>query len=520
MWSTRIPLRHHQRFSRSALSEEVTDLGASQLAKWVTLFAITLTWVNGSVAQVMVSPEFTKEERQKRATDAADLEMLLSPAQEPVPALRHRLWPSPEDRRPASPMAMFHRAMMRSVEQRRRFDVQAHDALAETPIVQLDSPEANEFVDSYCRYVVEELRRGENLMRIDYDLNLQRESTAGVVSFLLPEIQEARSLARRVALSARLALAQGRHDDAVADLRVGFRLAQITGRSTDFAVGRLVGFAITELMLGVVEEAIQIDGCPNLYWALASLPIEELTETQRAIEQESLWIRRVAGLSENLPDSAIGEHESRRLLKRFADDVEQIIPKPSGRSRLAQRQLIDFAAGIIVVGTSESAREYLAQETGWGEKANQLSAPEAVLRTMQVKAQRLSNESEKWSYLPEDVAAQASDFDPRSIPASSHLDVLSELARVLQPAIKSVRKSSNRVQQVHHWLVTIEAIRMHASRYGTLPDTLETLRPVPAWLDPLTGEAFLYKKLSPSQASLSRTGSSPVMLRMNPSSAD
>ena len=102
-----------------------------------------------------------------------------------------------------------------------------------------------------------------------------------------------RTLARVLSLRARLAIREQRWDDLVDDCRVGFRLAEVAGHSTDFLVGRLVGFAIANTMMEVIEQAIQQPGCPNLYWALASLPSARLFETRNSLEFESILISRV-----------------------------------------------------------------------------------------------------------------------------------------------------------------------------------------------------------------------------------
>lgn len=69
---------------------------------------------------------------------------------------------------------------------------------------------------------------------------------------------------------------------------VGFRLSEYLGQG-DAIIQDIVAISRSQAMCYVVREAISTPGCPNLYWALATLP-EPTVSIRRAIDLECLGI--------------------------------------------------------------------------------------------------------------------------------------------------------------------------------------------------------------------------------------
>jgi hypothetical protein len=74
----------------------------------------------------------------------------------------------------------------------------------------------------------------------------------------------------------------------------------------------------------------------------------------------------------------------------------------------------------------------------------------------------------------------------------------------LTPSVYSAHKSGLRGMQQYNFLLTLEALRMHAAETGELPKSIDALRPVPAWRDSLTQTNFGYQRTKPNSATITR----------------
>lgn len=471
----------------------------------VRLLSTSLLCVTVSItqAQVLVSPP--KPANPKASDRSQPQRLALHPQAHPDPLLRYRLWPAPELRRHQNPAPMVTRAVILSLQvpanARKQFS-QNYGDWADLPLDELPREEIHKVLDRYAS-ALSELRRLENLVRLEYNLQLDQLSAPEMIQTLLPELQEMRQLARLLSLRARVAVAEGRWNDAVDDCRVGFRLAEIAGHSTEFLVGRLVGFAISRMMFLVIEEAIQQPGCPNLYWALASLPEDRLFETRDSIEFESVMLSRIFSAAGPLPDRAIGESAARDGIRRLIHEANLTLR--SGGDQEATSTLSELLAGMYVVTLAEPSRDLLAETEQWGERARQLSASEAVLRASNLKFQRVRDRWVAWSMLPPELW---DDYEPERQAAfgfdEARTDLLVSLVSSLSPAVNAARVAGRRTFQHRNMLLTLEAIRMHAADEGGLPMTIEKLRPVPAWTDAIANKPFGYHRTSATTATLTR----------------
>ncbi len=91
------------------------------------------------------------------------------------------------------------------------------------------------------------------------------------VELLLPEIQNMRSLIRLVALKIRLAVADGKIDEAIDWLQTGYAMARHVSEGPILLQG-LVGVSMAVAMTKPLEDIIQAPGVPSLFWALADRP--------------------------------------------------------------------------------------------------------------------------------------------------------------------------------------------------------------------------------------------------------
>ena len=456
--------------------------------------ALLLTW--GTVCECLA--------QDKRSSDEPPRVLRLYPAAEADPPLRYRLWPAAALREERSSAVFVNRAVMLSMQAqndpaKRQAFTDRYNEWSEMELTKLPRDEVRKFLDQYAQTSLRELARAENLMQVDYDLRLDELGAVAMVQTVLPELQEMRQLARLLSLRARLAIAERRWDQAVNDLRLGFRLGEIAAHSTDFLVGRLVGYAISNLMLDAIEEAIQLPDCPSLYWALASLPEEHLFEVRDSVEFESGLITRLMG-RQALPDKVIGAEAARAEIRRLAKEVHMIVNYDE-RSDLTLPSLF---SGLYVVAMADDSRDFLAT-TAWGEDAFKLSAPEAVLRATLLKYSRARDQWVKWGMLPDELWSEYRAERDAAIRATESGDPVLAVINLLTPAVDAAHQASRRLRQTRNLLISIEALRLHAASAGGFPESTERLRPVPCWQDSIARKPFGYQRTSRTTATLTRS---------------
>ena len=462
-------------------------------------------------AQVMVAPPLQPEKEKPPAEQAKGAEdkpepWRLQPAAEPDPALRYRFWPALHEQVPANPMPFVNRAII--LLQQGDHDEFWKDYMewSDLPLEELPVDDVKAALAEHARVPLKELERAENLMQLEYDLRMQELSIEEMVSTLLPEFQEMRSLARLLRLRGRVAIAEGRWVDLARDIRRGFRLAEVAGHSTDLLISRLIGIAIAHEMMGLVEEAIQQPRSPNFYWALATIP-DRLFEVRRAIQFESAWAERFFPELPKLSDEPIGEAAAQAWLQQLAREAPGLTPFLPASMDPASKQLI---VGALLVTWAEPAREYLAETTDWAESAHGLSSAEAVLRASRLKLNRLQDSWVKWTLLPPELFSEYQHEIEEAMQAeSSPTDPIVAIARTLIPAVETAHRAGRRGLHERNFLLTVEALRMHAAQRGSLPASLNDLQPVPAWSDAMANEPFGYERLAPNRATLSRESRYP-----------
>lgn len=490
---------------------------ALMLAGNVTLEPQTL------VAQTLVSPAFETEgketdgkkpegEPQQKDTSATEILITITPAGAPDPLLRYRLWPAPETRRNVSVDAIISRAIILTIQASHsessnsdagtttdRNEVQDWQTM---PLAQLPIAKVKKYLSQYG-FALNELKRGESLMRTDYELHLQDLTTPELYGTLLPEMQQARQLSRVLALRARVAAAEHRWGDMIDDCRLGFRLADITGTRGHFLISRLVGQAIASVMQEVIEDAITQADPPNFYWALASVPAQHIYETQEAIEFEGSLVSRMIKTVGKLPDAPIGEELARSKLRELMESNTAL----SQTIQPLEAPTTMLLMGTLPIAVAEQSRQLLAKTDQWKNRTEELSNSECVLRATVLEAKRTRDAWIAWSYLPDYLSEKYSDERDKFVNLTH--DSLPGLAKMILmqilPAFDSVTAAELRGIQKHNLLQTLEALRMHAKQTGELPKTIENLRPVPALPDPITQKDFAYIRSSPTTATIERS---------------
>ena len=445
------------------------------------------------------------------ADEPGAVRILISPASEPSPALRYRFWVPEVRREGGNAITNMLRAssLVREIPNRQQLDVQWSEQwppqLDAQPIDQFPKAQAREYLAKY-QQVLSELAEMDKASRIDYEQHWNELKGIDVISVLFPEIQQSRHLARLIQTQARLAIAEGRFEDAIESIRIGFRLSEVVshmGRS--FLIGKLVSIVICRDMLGEVEVLIQQPGAPNLYWALASWP-NELDNLQSATEGEMVAIERMFYRLTELPDEPITDAAWQARISTTTDDLLRMADSTTLNDPEAQKRATALWAGLSLLLYGDRSKELLL--AGQEIKNPNISYSEALVRHTREELMQLLNDYFKWSLLSLDASAYRDRSDALISRARvQSLTPASLIASQTLPSLYSVHDQHRRMVNFRNRLITIEALRAYAAEHNTtlpekLPSQLDEVTTLPAWNTSIDGQAFQYQRTSPTQATL------------------
>ncbi len=425
--------------------------------------------------------------------------MTVSPAAEPRPALKHRMWLRPNELKPGNAAIHYVRSFAENhlsgawKKVREQHGETVYDwgfggiAIEEMPLEEVR--EASAAFDTIVEQFIQPATRCR-----DSDWGLEVEDIKGPVAltFFLPDFQQSRSIARMLAIRTRLAIAEGHYDDAIEHLRMQFRLGRDLGREM-LVVGNLIGIAIEGATQRTVVDLIAAPDSPNLYWALAELP-SPLVDCTEAIRLEMTLGLRVFP---PLMDAETAEHSPKkwaRLVRECAKVFEDISEVEwTGISAPTE----DPKKKLIVLGFSEAAypaaKQRLLDSGMSAERVEQMAVGQVMMIDAAREYRRIADEVEKWWYVPyAEMRAQRLEMDQIWQEDGPPNNAGRAMAGVLLPALQAVRVAKIRPVWKRNALLVIEALRMHAAETGSFPESLDQIEVVPVPRNPITTEPYQY----------------------------
>jgi hypothetical protein len=428
---------------------------------WIVIAFVTgLLAPAGGLAQPVVPPKDGK----------LVVESAVSPAPAAVPALKYLLLPELRDQQPGNQVQAFYKCFM---EQHNFYhdkgEIEKRERWSTAPLADLAREK------DLVGYGGSGLRQADYAARLEsvaWEILLQFKAEG--INLLLPDAQQLRQLAGALRVRARGEIARKEYDAALRTLQTMFALAHTLDEHPTL-IGQLVGIAITNMALGVVEELQQQPGAPSLFWALADLPTPFI-DLRKGMQGERLWLPKDYDLlrkAEPIPES---------VLNRRVKELTEWLTSGEGGKKLTPPAEF-YASQTGNPATVAAMKERLAKLGHKPADLDKLGTLQIAMMDDFARYERYRDDLMKWTNLP--YWELPADLATRKQPEG----VFPELA----PAAFKVIQARARVQQYLSLLQAVEAVRIHAAENGgKVPASLaDTKLPVPA--DPVTGKPFAYE---------------------------
>jgi hypothetical protein len=335
----------------------------------------------------------------------------------------------------------------------------------------------------------------EAARRRRFDLDRDLRNVEDPIAYLLPEIQSMRELARTQSLRCKLAIAEGRIDDALAILGQEYALAYHLGQD-EFLVSNLVGVACAGIAWNDALYLVQHPDTPNLYWAFASLP-RPLVDIRHAMAMERqllfLQLKVLREVNETPRPAGYWRDFLDRLIPQLgymADDLGMRWAKDDPET--ARAALVGFVAAAY-----PAAKRYLIEDCGMARQQVEAYPTAQVVFLAVVRYHEAARDGYfKWIYLPywqAEGKIRGLHFQDLVGMKPNRGGFAAAPAEMLLPAVFAVRHAVARNQQQLAMMQTIEAIRIYGAAHGgRLPATLDDLT-LPAPVEPVTGKPLDYR---------------------------
>ncbi len=423
------------------------------------LFGITLLTAAVALTPLVAYSEPIKEgawlvETNDRGIRVRTLKMTLHPKAEPRPALKHRFLPDEFDMLDGNAAIYYLKAMGFLGQDSARDRIREIHAEATERALSEDKPPDEVPPLSWLSMTPEELpldevkeflrltsfqppllKEAARRRRCDFDRNIRQVEDP--MAYLLPEIQSMRELARAQSLRCRVALAEGRIDDAIAITGQQYAMARHVGQD-EFLVSSLVGIACASIAWDDTLQLLQHPDAPNLYWAFASLP-HPLVDVKRSMAYERQYLYEQFKLLREVD-------ETPRSAGHWRDMLDRLLPQAVGfrRGFHPGNQKARRATGAVFVAMSyPGAKRYLIEECGLpAEQVEAYPTVQVVLLAVVRYYEEARDDVFKWSKLPFWHAGSGAGFGKLQRAKANRGGWTTVLAQSLLPAISAFRTAA------------------------------------------------------------------------------
>lgn len=420
--------------------------------------------------------------------------LTLTPAGESVPAFKYRFTTPIDKTIPGNSITHYLRSfgeggLTRPWETaQKEFGMEIYEwSDLEMKEADIDLEQIRKVSGMFDDYVEAHLQRASICRDTDWGLAVETLRGPESIEFLLPSVQQTRSMARVLVLRNRLAVMEGRYEDALKQLRICYKLGQDVNE-LGFLVSSLVGVAEISMAAEGTLHLIAADNSPNLYWALAGLP-QPIINLRRPMELEaSIGIRYF----NELDDVETAKHspaEWKAILQSVVGRLSRLNALTSYRN--PQGGTPGVPAEEMTVGLSlmsyENAKQRLV-ESGMA-SVEQMPVAQVVLIDAKRRIEFYSQEIEKAYCLPYSQFMKFSATTENRMQAEGRKNLGALIASMISPATQQVRAAGARAESLIYEMMIVESIRNHVSVHAQLPKSLDDLD-LPAPMNPFTGKPY------------------------------
>lgn len=472
---------------------------------------LSCAFVTATCCAYVARADVTYEKSQEGDQQLEIVRLSVTPAPEPVPALRHRFVTRDVDLKSGNAVPYYYRAFMESrstvKQMREKFDDEKQLGLWNTtgedatPIAKLPLDKVREASRMFDSIYSNHLRSAFERSDCEWELGVEDIRGIDIISFLLPEFQDSREVARMMALRTRLAIAEHRYDDAIETMRHQYRLGSDVAK-VPFLVCGLIGIAIDSIGNGTAVDLIANPDSPNLYWALTELP-QPAIDLRRAARFEMGFGPRMFPFIDHADTAEHSPQEWNWLYTKALGDLTNvtgqlsIANQPDVSPQVKDTQVGLAATGLALLGYTHAKARLVAQGMD-PQRVEQMSVGQVMAVYSERVYRKYSDEFEKSWYLPfTDMRFSGQELERRVIEAmpfgtGEDREVL-PIVSFLLPAMYSARSAQVRLERDIAALRVIEALRMYAAEHNRqLPASLEDIKAVPVPLNPATAQPFVY----------------------------
>jgi hypothetical protein len=302
---------------------------------------------------------------------------------------------------------------------------------------------------------------------------------------LLPHLEPlVRGIGRLLWVRAHRQIEQGKPEEAVKTIRLGYEMADKIGRE-GILVSGMVALSVDGMMDECVAELMSRPESPNLYWSLCELPTR-WNVFRRSLDGERQWALTSIP---NLAKVRAGEQLSADEWRGIFANIQRImdLDQTAGHAHLS-----DMVKDTDQETLKTARRDYAAAH---GLSAAQAAEVEPICVLGEYYYHQYELAYDEWFKL-RGLAY------PAMIERSKNFDAWAEKLKQEQPGNLLVQSSPKMVTTVGTFaradrrlaaLVAVEALRTFAAANGgRLPEHLEDVSETPVPPNPMTGRPFAY----------------------------
>jgi hypothetical protein len=451
-------------------------------------FATVLVSVAISCQAVAQAPAKVLSEKEKT------VQITLHPMAQPRPALKHQLLPSFLERRPGNAAVWWNRLPADQTVFLSGFGKEGGlgEKIDKWMDIPLRDPREKEYrvkepevanLASKQHALFSDMEHAAQFETCDWELPIREEN---YFAMRLPGLQQSRTFAKLLSAKVRLEIAEGKYDQAVRSLQVGFAQARHLAQGSTLIHG-LVGMTIASMMTRQIEQFVQQPNAPNLYWSLSTLP-QPLIDLRPGLEAEMnalvLTIPELRDLNKkDLSAEQWRELFAKVVLSLASDDVEQ--------------KFNDVPGVVAVLGLQgyPAAKEYLLAHGHCLAEVEAMPVAKAVLLHLVGVYEEFRDDHFKWLPLPYPQSKERyAEVEAKLRARAQRHEAGVFLANMLLPAIGAVKRKETQMQWTLAHLQIFEALRMYAATHdGKLPERLSEITDVLIPLNPFEDKPFLYQ---------------------------